>query len=212
MTRTQSNVKRLAAPILLGLLVLLGACAPAEPAPYGISFYPPSVGYIGRQYTPTATASSGLPVSFALDASSTGCSYVGGVLSFNGVGTCVVNANQAGDATNPPAPQVQRSIAVHPCPTMRSGLWTGPLSLTANVTVNGAIFTGTVDLSSQGYGIQSFGGSISCDSVFMTFGTTPLTGTLAWNGNTLSSNYNGIDIVLNAPPAAALRNTISNVR
>jgi len=35
----------------------------------------------------------------------------------------------------------------------------------------------------------------------MTFGTTPLTGTLAWNGNTLSSNYNGIDIVLNAPPA-----------
>lgn len=84
---------------------------------------------------------------------------------------------------------------------MRSGLWTGPLSLTANVTVNGAIFTGTVDLSSQGYGIQSFGGSISCDSVFMTFGTTPLTGTLAWNGNTLSSNYNGIDIVLNAPPA-----------
>jgi hypothetical protein len=106
MTRTQSNVKRLAAPILLGLLVLLGACAPAEPAPYGISFYPPSVGYIGRQYTPTATASSGLPVSFALDASSTGCSYVGGVLSFNGVGTCVVNANQAGDATNPPAPQV----------------------------------------------------------------------------------------------------------
>ncbi len=67
----------------------------------------------GSTYTVSATASSGLAVSFAIDASATSvCSISGTTVSFTGAGTCVVNANQAGDARWNPAPQVQQSFAV----------------------------------------------------------------------------------------------------
>ena len=177
---------------------MVSACAP-EPAPTGIFFYPPSVAYVNHQYTPTATSSNNLPVSFALDATSTGCSFVDGIVFFDSLGTCVINANQVGDATNPAFPQVQRKIPIYNCPTLRSGIWTGPLGLSANVVVDGSTFSGTVDLSSQGYGVQIFAGVVSCEVVYMTFNSTPLTGTLSYDGKVLSSSYSGIDIVLNAP-------------
>jgi hypothetical protein len=67
----------------------------------------------GPTYTVTATASSGLTVTFTIDASaSTVCSISGSTVSFIGVGTCVIDANQAGDANTNPAPQVQQSFAV----------------------------------------------------------------------------------------------------
>ena len=67
----------------------------------------------GPTYTVTATATSGLPVTFTIDASaSTVCSIAGSTVSFIGDGTCVINANQAGDATFNAAPQVQQSFAV----------------------------------------------------------------------------------------------------
>jgi uncharacterized repeat protein (TIGR01451 family) len=72
---------------------------------------------VGGGYSPSAKASSGLPVTFTLDGTSTGCSLSGGVVSFTGVGTCVVNANQAGDATYAPAPQEQRSSVVNDAPS-----------------------------------------------------------------------------------------------
>ena len=204
MSTSRPRKRALAAPFLLGLIGLVGAaCAPEPPAApyYGIYFYPPSVGYVGKAYTPTATATSNLPVSFALDPSSTGCSLAGGILSYNSVGSCVINANQAGDATRPAAAQVQRTIAVRNCPPLRSGIWSGPLGLSANVIATGSNFTGSVDLSSLGFGVQAFGGSVSCEVATMTFNSTPLTGWLSPDGSTLSSNYNGIDIVLTAPPA-----------
>ena len=49
--------------------------------------------------TVTATASpSGLPVAFTIDASAASvCSVSGATVSFIGAGTCVINANQAGN-------------------------------------------------------------------------------------------------------------------
>lgn len=74
---------------------------------------------VGAQsYNASATATSGLAVLLALAGSSTGCSLVGTMVTFTGVGTCVINANQAGNATYNPAPQVQRSILVCPTPTL----------------------------------------------------------------------------------------------
>jgi hypothetical protein len=70
----------------------------------------PSPANVGTTYTPTATATSGLTVAITLDAASTGCSLSSGVVSFTAVGTCVVNANQAGDANYAAAAQVQQSI------------------------------------------------------------------------------------------------------
>ncbi|TDR48467.1 hypothetical protein DFR29_10187 [Tahibacter aquaticus] len=67
----------------------------------------------GAAYTVTATASSGLPVSFSIDASASGvCAIAGSSVSFTGAGTCTINANQAGNASYNPAPQVQQSFAV----------------------------------------------------------------------------------------------------
>src|SRR5262245_5021676 len=67
----------------------------------------------GPTYIVTATATSGLPVTFTIDASaSTVCTIAGATVSFIGVGTCVIDANQAGNATYSPAPQVQQSFAV----------------------------------------------------------------------------------------------------
>jgi len=67
----------------------------------------------GPTYTVTATSSSGLTVAFTIDASASAvCSISGSTVSFTGVGTCVIDANQAGDANYNPAPQVQQSFAV----------------------------------------------------------------------------------------------------
>ncbi|MFV0318683.1 MAG: hypothetical protein ACK5O2_17190 [Microthrixaceae bacterium] len=201
MTTTSVRVRLLAAPLLLGIIAMVGACAPTPPPYKGIVFNAPGVGYVGKQFTPTATSTSGLPVSLALDPSSTGCSFTDGVVSYDSTGVCVINANQPGDETHPADPQVQRKITIYDCPPLRSGVWTGPMNLSANVFVSGDTFTGTVDLTSLGYGVQEFGGTISCEVVNMTFNGTPLRGTLSPDGTTLSSSYQGIAIVLHAPPA-----------
>jgi len=72
---------------------------------------PATVG--GPTYTVTATATSGLPVAFTIDASATSvCSISGSTVSFIGAGTCVIDANQPGNANYNAAPQVQQSFAV----------------------------------------------------------------------------------------------------
>jgi hypothetical protein len=73
----------------------------------------PTNAEIGGTYTPTATATSGLPVTLAIDLSSSAvCSMSAGDVTFNANGTCLINANQAGNANYQPAPQAQQSIAV----------------------------------------------------------------------------------------------------
>ena len=55
------------------------------------------------------------PAPITIDAASAGiCSISGGVVSFVGAGSCIVDANQAGNATYNPAPQVQQSFVVAP--------------------------------------------------------------------------------------------------
>ena len=59
----------------------------------------------------SATATSGLTVAFT--SLTTGvCTVAGSTVSFGGVGTCTVAADQAGNASFLPAPQVTQSFAV----------------------------------------------------------------------------------------------------
>jgi hypothetical protein len=204
MTASRTRLRFAAAPLLVGLVAMLGAaCAPPPvAAPTGISFNPPRVGYVGKQYVPKATAANKLPVSFSLDAASTGCSLTAGVLYFDSVGSCIVLADQPGDTNHPPLPQVRRTIAIYECPPLRAGRWTGPQYTYADVIIESSTtFSGTVNLSAFGMGSQPFAGTVDCDFVRMTFNGTALAGRLSPTGSTLSASYSGISVVLNAPPA-----------
>ncbi len=72
----------------------------------------PTVG--GTTYTAAASASSGLPVALTIDDSASGvCSIAsGGVVSFTGIGTCVIDANRAANSNYSAATQVQQSFSV----------------------------------------------------------------------------------------------------
>jgi uncharacterized protein YjbI with pentapeptide repeats len=75
---------------------------------------PPSGATVGGTYTPTATAGSGLPVAFTLDSTSSGCTLnaKSDLVTFVAAGTCVIDANQAGNANYNAAPQVQQSFSI----------------------------------------------------------------------------------------------------
>jgi hypothetical protein len=88
---------------------------PAVPAksPQSISFTTlPATPVIGSSYAVGASASSGLPVSFSLAPSSAACTISGKTVSFVGTGTCTVRADQAGNGSYLPAPQVTQSFDV----------------------------------------------------------------------------------------------------
>ena len=73
---------------------------------------PPSPASVGAPgYSPTASSSAGLGVTITLDPHSSGCSLNGSVVTFQAVGTCVLDASQAGNATYQPA-SLQQSIPV----------------------------------------------------------------------------------------------------
>ena len=70
------------------------------PAPLGA--------HVGDTYTPTASSSSGLPVTIAVAPSSSGvCSISAGVVTFTASGTCLLDASQVGVASPAPQPATQ---------------------------------------------------------------------------------------------------------
>jgi len=74
---------------------------------------PPSNPPVGSTYLlGAAGGGSGNPVVFSLDPASTGCTLSGAVVTFSVVGTCVVDANQSGNAQYLAAPQVSQAISV----------------------------------------------------------------------------------------------------
>lgn len=83
-------------------------------ATQSITFNPATTGTVGGSQVLAATATSGLPVAFSIDSSSGAgvCELNGSVLTYLKVGTCVVNADQAGNDSYEPADRVTRSVAV----------------------------------------------------------------------------------------------------
>jgi sugar lactone lactonase YvrE len=105
---------------------------------------------------------SGNPVVFTIDASSTGTGTISGsTLTVTGVGTLVIDANQAGNASYSAAPQVQRTLVVNQAAqtisftqpsspvTFASGL---TVPLTATGGASGSPVTFTIDASSTATG------------------------------------------------------------
>jgi hypothetical protein len=73
----------------------------------------PSPVTVGGTYTPTASATSGLPVAITVDPASTSvCSRSGTVVTFDAVGACTINANQPGDTSYDPGAPIQQAVTV----------------------------------------------------------------------------------------------------
>jgi hypothetical protein len=63
----------------------------------------------------SATATSGLPVTFAISSLTAGvCSISSRTITGIAAGTCTIEANQAGDANFKPAPQVAQDVIISP--------------------------------------------------------------------------------------------------
>jgi large repetitive protein len=101
--------------ISVGGLGLSSASATVATQTITFTSTPPAAPTYGSSYTVAATASSGLPVTFTVDASTSGvCSLSGATVKFTSIGTCTIDANQAGNAEYSPAPQEQQSTTAGP--------------------------------------------------------------------------------------------------
>jgi hypothetical protein len=98
----------------------------------------PGGAVVGSTYTIAAAASSGLPVAVTADASSAGvCTVSGSTVSLVGTGTCTVDADQPGNGSYLPAPQVQQAFSVGKDPQTISFTTTPP----AGAVVGGSAYT-----------------------------------------------------------------------
>jgi cytochrome c oxidase assembly protein Cox11 len=99
------NAVYAAAPTVLQSFVV-------HPAPQTITFTPiTGTQYAGTQLTLSATASSGLPVTFTSITTSV-CSVSGSTLTLAAAGTCTVHASQAGNSVYAAAPTATQSFTV----------------------------------------------------------------------------------------------------
>jgi hypothetical protein len=84
---------------------------------------PPANPVVGNSYTVAAISDSGLPVGFSIDSSSNAgvCSISGAVVSFTAAGSCVIDADQPGNAVYVAAPQIRQAVTVAAAPSGSPG-------------------------------------------------------------------------------------------
>ena len=160
----------------------------------------------GPTYTATATASSGLPVTFTIAAGSAGiCTSSGSTVTMTGAGTCTINANQAGNASYQPAPQVQQSFTVNLHPQTISFTSTppggavvgGPTYTVSATATSGLPVTFTIAVASSGVCTRS--GSVVS---FTGTGTCTINANQAGNGSyQAATQVQQAFAVGNAPPS-----------
>jgi hypothetical protein len=102
-----------AAPAVGQIIVVNGS--PPKPIAQTISFGPIGAQYVGTTLTVSATASSGLPVTFSVVPNGN-CSVSGNVVTFLNTGNCGVVANQAGNGAYAAAPAVGQIVVVNAAP------------------------------------------------------------------------------------------------
>jgi hypothetical protein len=74
----------------------------------------PDTAFSAAPPVPTATASSGLPVSYSSLTPTVCTTSAGGAIAFIAAGPCTIAANQSGNATWTAAPQVTRTFQITP--------------------------------------------------------------------------------------------------
>lgn len=130
-----------------------------------IDFATPPSAHIGRTFTLNGTVTSGLPITYSVAATSGAgvCSLSGSVLSYDALGTCVIDANQAGDDAYTAATQVQRSFEVTKRPQVIELATLPPAyigkSLTLNATSDSLLAVEYSIDATSGSGVCSLSGS-----------------------------------------------------
>ena len=130
----------------------------------------PTTATVGSTYSMAGTASSSLAITYTIDSTTTSiCSIASGVVTFNAIGTCKINANQAGNASYLAAPQVQQSaiVTVKGTPTITitstallpkvaGATYTPTATSTSGLAVTFTIATAAADYCSIAGGVVSF--------------------------------------------------------
>jgi hypothetical protein len=129
----------------------------------GFTSTAPSNAYLGGPtYTVAATATSGLPVTYASTTASV-CAVSGSTVSFVGTGTCTVSASQAGNSLYTAAPTVTQSFTVAGKPqsiTFTSSVPTGAYVGGPTYTVSATATSGLpVIFGAASFGVCSGSGS-----------------------------------------------------
>ncbi len=183
-----------------------------------IAFVPPGQQVVGTPLTLSATATSGLAVSFT-SATPAVCTVTGSVASFLAPGTCTIDADQAGNSSYLPAPQVQQSFPVVAAPSFTLAVAAPTLSVTQDgsstdtITVTpGSGFSGSVTLTVSGLpsGVTaSFGTNPTTATSALTFtaSATAATGTATITVNGTAGTFTGsttIALTVSAPPSFTL--------
>ena len=177
------NLSYLAAPQLTRTVVV-------GKASQVITFSAPPTGAYNGSAALAPNVASGLPVSLAVDASTTGnaCSLSGATVKYINVGTCVLDANQAGNASYLPAPQLTRTIVVGKASqaitftTPASGTMNGSAELKPNAS-SGLSVSLAVDSSTTGNACSLSGTTVK----YINVGTCVLDANQAGNTDYLSA-------------------------
>ena len=141
-----------------------------------INFANPGAQNFGTTPTLTASATSSLTVSFSSSTTAVCTIASGGQLAFVTAGTCTINANQAGNGTYLPAPQVSQSFTVN-------GIVPGaPTIGTATAGDQQATVTFTAPASSGGSAISGYTATSSPGGIVGTCAASPCTVTGLVNG------------------------------
>jgi uncharacterized protein YhjY with autotransporter beta-barrel domain len=173
-----------------------------------ISFVNPGTQNFGSALTLTATASSGLAISFT--SSSTGVCTVGGnVLTFLTAGSCTINANQPGNASYSAAATVSQTFTVNAVApgapaigTVTAGNGQATVSFTAPASTGGAAITS--------YTVTSSPGNVTATGSSSPLTVTGLSGGTAYTFTVTAMNSAGMgaasaasnSVSLLAPPVA----------
>jgi uncharacterized repeat protein (TIGR01451 family) len=156
-----------------------------------ITFDPLSAKIYGDpDFVITATASSGLPVSFAAGTPDR-CTNIGSTIHLTGAGMCTITATQAGGGIYAPANPVSRTFQISPAFSTVSiasapnpAVVLRPITFTATVTSTAGTPTGVVQLYADG---ALFAGPIALSSGSATW----VTHTLKVGTHIITATYSG---------------------
>ncbi len=185
--------------------------APPTPTAQTISFGALPASYVGATVTVSATASSGLPVSFSIVPNGN-CSIAGNVVTMLNTGNCGVVANQAGNSTYAAAPTVGQIIVVNSAPPkpVAQTISFGALPASyvgANVTVSATASSGLpVSFSLVPNGNCSIAGNVV---TLLNTGNCGVLANQAGNSSYLAAPTVGQIIVVNGAPPKPIAQTIT---